>query len=129
MNPPAITGMMNMTQSSAQAQATPAPAGAPAAAPATRTADTFVYCFNTSTIRGQRIPLAQEVDLLAKAGYHAIEPWINEIEMYLRGGGKLPDNFQTGEFSFEHGMVDKIVKRKDMRAVMSTLVKHLWGPA
>jgi 2-keto-myo-inositol isomerase len=54
-------------------------------------ADTFVYCLNTSTIRGQKLSLVEEIDLAAKAGYHAIEPWINEIDTYLKGGGKLPD--------------------------------------
>lgn len=71
----------------ASAQA-PAP---PAAAPATKPSDTFIYCLNTSTIRGQKLSLVEEVDLCAKAGYHAIEPWIGEIDAYIKAGGKLPD--------------------------------------
>ncbi|MEN6582568.1 MAG: acetyl-CoA carboxylase carboxyl transferase subunit beta, partial [Armatimonadota bacterium] len=33
-----------------------------------------------------------------------------------------PDNFQTSEFQLEHGMIDRIVPRKDMK---STLIKML----
>jgi len=31
------------------------------------------------------------VDIVAQAGYQAIEPWINEIEAYVQKGGSLPD--------------------------------------
>jgi sugar phosphate isomerase/epimerase len=51
----------------------------------------FRYCFNTSTIRGQKLTLAEEIDIAAQAGYHAIEPWIGEIEAHLRSGGTLAD--------------------------------------
>lgn len=51
----------------------------------------FVLCLNTSTIRGQKLPLVQEIELAAKAGYSAIEPWISEIQDYVKGGGDLKD--------------------------------------
>ena len=51
----------------------------------------FGYCFNTSTIRGQKLPLPEVVDIAAKAGYHAIEPWLDEIHNYAKAGGSLPD--------------------------------------
>ncbi|MFQ5730495.1 MAG: sugar phosphate isomerase/epimerase family protein [Planctomycetaceae bacterium] len=51
----------------------------------------FRFCLNTSTIRGQKKPLEQEVDIAAKAGYSGIEPWIREIRDYVRRGGKLKD--------------------------------------
>lgn len=51
----------------------------------------FVYSFNTSTVRGQNLPITAEVDIAAKAGYGAIEPWINELERYTQGGGNLRD--------------------------------------
>src|SRR5436190_12476145 len=51
----------------------------------------FHYCFNTSTIRGQKLSLVEEVDIAAEAGYKAIEPWISEIETYAQQGGSLPD--------------------------------------
>jgi len=49
------------------------------------------YCFNTSTIRGQKLSLIEEIDIAAHAGYQAIEPWINEIQIYVERGGSLPD--------------------------------------
>jgi sugar phosphate isomerase/epimerase len=51
----------------------------------------FHYCFNTSTLRGQKLSLLEEIDIVAEAGYQAIEPWINEIEAYVQQGGSLPD--------------------------------------
>src|SRR5687767_1253753 len=51
----------------------------------------FVMCINTSTIRGQKVPLPQEIELSAKAGYTAMEPWIGEISDYVKAGGDLKD--------------------------------------
>lgn len=51
----------------------------------------FRFCLNTSTVRGQKLSLSEEVDLAAETGYHAIEPWISEIEAYTQAGGKLAD--------------------------------------
>ncbi len=54
-------------------------------------ADPFIYCLNTATIRGQGLSIAAEVNLVAKAGYQAIEPWINELERHVETGGNLRD--------------------------------------
>lgn len=51
----------------------------------------FSYCFNTSTIRGQKLKLVDEIEIVAKAGYDGIEPWIREIEAYVQEGGSLKD--------------------------------------
>jgi sugar phosphate isomerase/epimerase len=51
----------------------------------------FKYCLNTSTIRGQKLSLVEEIDIAAKSGYQAIEPWINEIEAHVEQGGSLGD--------------------------------------
>lgn len=51
----------------------------------------FKYCLNTSTIRGQNLTLPQEIDITAKAGYHAIEPWVHKIHDYAGAGGNLKD--------------------------------------
>jgi len=51
----------------------------------------FSYCFNTSTIRGQKLSLDKEIEITAKAGYDAIEPWVSNISNYARGGGSLKD--------------------------------------
>ena len=51
----------------------------------------FRYMLNTSTIRGQKLALTEEIALAAKAGYHAIEPWIGELDQYAKDGGSLKD--------------------------------------
>jgi sugar phosphate isomerase/epimerase len=53
--------------------------------------EAFTYCLNTSTIRGQGLGLVAEVELAAKAGYQAIEPWLGELDKYAKEGGSLPD--------------------------------------
>jgi 2-keto-myo-inositol isomerase len=49
----------------------------------------FRYSLNTSTIRGAELPLDRELEIAAKAGFAAIEPWIEEIERYVTSGGTL----------------------------------------
>ncbi|MFK7820259.1 MAG: sugar phosphate isomerase/epimerase family protein [Planctomycetaceae bacterium] len=51
----------------------------------------FTYCFNTSTIRGQKLSLVEEIDIAAKAGYDGIEPWLRKIDAYKESGGSLKD--------------------------------------
>jgi sugar phosphate isomerase/epimerase len=51
----------------------------------------FRYCFNTSTIRGQKLSLEKEIEITAQAGYSAIEPWVEKIHSYVRDGGNLAD--------------------------------------
>lgn len=51
----------------------------------------FRYCLNTSTIRGQKLSLAGQVDVASKAGYDGIELWIRDIQKYTEGGGKLSE--------------------------------------
>ncbi|MBU7342383.1 acetyl-CoA carboxylase carboxyl transferase subunit beta, partial [Staphylococcus aureus] len=48
------------------------------------------------------------------AGRRVIEQTINE---------KLPDDFQTAEFLLEHGQLDKVVHRNDMRQTLSEILK------
>jgi sugar phosphate isomerase/epimerase len=54
----------------------------------------FRYCLNTSTVRdkdGKSRAITDLIDIAAKAGYDAIEPWISELDEFTRGGGKLED--------------------------------------
>ncbi|MHC4726074.1 MAG: sugar phosphate isomerase/epimerase family protein [Planctomycetota bacterium] len=51
----------------------------------------FSYCFNTSTIRGQKLKLDKEIEITAKAGYHSIEPWVHKIHEYAKSGGSLTE--------------------------------------
>ena len=47
-------------------------------------------------------------------GRRVIEQTINE---------KLPDDFQTAEFLLEHGQLDKVVHRKEMKETLAQLLK------
>src|ERR1035441_1571187 len=63
-----------------------APAGGLNEAPA----PSFRYCLNTATLRGQKLGIVKEIEVAAKAGYDAIEPWIAAIEAYVQGGAVKP---------------------------------------
>jgi 2-keto-myo-inositol isomerase len=49
----------------------------------------FIYCLNTSTIRPT--PLLDKVAIAGRVGYQAIEPWNDEVDLYLDQGGTIPD--------------------------------------
>ncbi len=51
----------------------------------------FKFGLNTSTIRGQKLGIVKDVELAAKAGYDGIEPWMNQLETYVKEGGSLKD--------------------------------------
>ncbi len=51
----------------------------------------FLFCLNAATIRGQKLGIVKEIEVAAKAGYQAIEPWIDSIEEYQQQGGSLRD--------------------------------------
>lgn len=51
----------------------------------------FGYCLNTSTIRGNNLDFAGVIGAASRAGFHAIEPWISEIDAYTSRGGTLKD--------------------------------------
>ena len=53
--------------------------------------DPFKYCLNTSTIRGQNLPITKEIDIAAKTGYSGIEPWLGKLNDYKKNGGSLKD--------------------------------------
>jgi 2-keto-myo-inositol isomerase len=59
--------------------------------PARSASEPFGYCLNTSTIRGQKLPLVEEIEIAAKAGYQAIEPWLSKIDEFVKSGGSLRD--------------------------------------
>jgi 2-keto-myo-inositol isomerase len=53
--------------------------------------DKFKYSLNMSTIMGQNLDAAQEIEVAGKAGYDAIEPWFRRINKYVADGGSLKD--------------------------------------
>ncbi len=57
----------------------------------------FSFCLNTSTIRKQNIGLLAELDVAAKAGYDAIEIWINTLQSFVAKGGNLKDVKQKAQ--------------------------------
>lgn len=64
---------------------------APAPTHASLPAEPFLYCLNTATIRGFKLPLAEQIELAAKAGYQAIEPWVSDVKQHAESGGSLGD--------------------------------------
>lgn len=55
------------------------------------TKEPFGYCLNTSTLRGQNLPIVEEIDIAAKVGFNAVEPWINELDKHVKSGRTLKD--------------------------------------
>ena len=65
------------------------------------------------------IILAEPKALIGFAGPRVIEQTIKQ---------KLPEGFQRSEFLLEHGFIDKIVERKDMKETLAKLVRlHIKG--
>lgn len=60
------------------------------------------------------IILAEPGALIGFAGPRVIEQTISE---------KLPEGFQRAEFQLEHGFVDAIVERKNLKATLATILK------
>ena len=61
----------------------------------------FRYCLNTSTIRGQKLGIEQEIEIAGKAGYDAMEPWFDGLNGFVEAGGALKDLRKRIE---DHGM-------------------------
>lgn len=82
--------------------------------------DHFRFGLNTSTIRGQKLSIVEEIAIAAKAGYQAMEPWLDELERYAAGGGSLDDlakRFRDAGISVESaiGFFEWIVDDPDRR--------------
>lgn len=60
------------------------------------------------------IILAEPKALIGFAGSRVIEQTIKQ---------KLPEGFQSSEFLLEHGFIDKIVERKDMKTTIAKLIR------
>jgi len=62
------------------------------------------------------IIIAEPKALIGFAGPRVIEQTVRE---------KLPEGFQRSEFLLEHGAIDMIVDRREMKKVLSDLLMHL----
>ncbi|MFT7521234.1 MAG: acetyl-CoA carboxylase carboxyl transferase subunit beta [Kiritimatiellia bacterium] len=64
------------------------------------------------------IIVAEPAALIGFAGARVIEQTIGE---------SLPEGFQTSEYLLDHGMVDRIVRRQDLREELATMLRQLLG--
>jgi acetyl-CoA carboxylase carboxyl transferase subunit beta len=62
------------------------------------------------------VQMAEPGATLAFTGRRVIESTIRE---------KLPDDFQTSEYLLDHGMLDMVVARKDLKAMLGRLIGYL----
>jgi len=66
------------------------------------------------------VNLAEPNALIGFAGPRVIEETIKQ---------ELPEGFQRSEFLLEHGMVDRVVDRRELRSTVVLLLRHMWAPA
>ena len=64
------------------------------------------------------VQIAEPKATLAFTGRRVIENTIRE---------KLPDDFQTSEYYLEHGLIDMVVHRRDLRGTLATVIGYLCG--
>ncbi len=64
------------------------------------------------------VNIAEPGALIGFAGPRVIEETIKQ---------ELPDGFQRSEFLLRHGMVDRVVDRRELRAEIATLLHHMVG--
>jgi acetyl-CoA carboxylase carboxyl transferase subunit beta len=64
------------------------------------------------------VHVAEPGALIGFAGPRVIEQTIRQ---------ELPDGFQRSEFLLEHGMVDVIVDRREMKATIARILRHMLG--
>ena len=62
------------------------------------------------------VNLAEPGALIGFAGPRVIEETIRQ---------ELPEGFQRSEFLLEHGMIDRIVDRRELKATVATLLRHM----
>jgi acetyl-CoA carboxylase carboxyl transferase subunit beta len=62
------------------------------------------------------VQIAEPGALIGFAGQRVIESTIRE---------KLPEGFQRAEYLLEHGMIDMVVPRRDLRERLSQLIAYL----
>ncbi|MEI7816974.1 MAG: acetyl-CoA carboxylase carboxyl transferase subunit beta, partial [Desulfuromonadales bacterium] len=66
------------------------------------------------------VVMAEPKALIGFAGPRVIEQTIRQ---------KLPEGFQRSEYLLDHGMVDAIIPRTEMRSKLASILKMLHRPA
>ncbi len=51
----------------------------------------FIYCLNLATIRGHKLGFVKEMETASKAGFTAVEPWMDTLQEYLAAGHTIKD--------------------------------------
>ncbi|MFD2671638.1 acetyl-CoA carboxylase, carboxyltransferase subunit beta [Marinicrinis sediminis] len=81
----------------------------------------FVSIFTDPTLGGVSASFATLGDIiLAEPG--SIVGFTGRIVIEQTIRQKLPDNFQTAEFNLEHGHIDKVVHRKEMKETLAQIL-------
>jgi 2-keto-myo-inositol isomerase len=80
----ARTGAVGVGLAATQARGADEPQGKAGSPPRT-----IGYCLNTSTLRGHKLAIAEEIKIAAEVGYDAVEPWIRELDDHVKAGGSL----------------------------------------
>lgn len=65
------------------------------------------------------VALAEPGTLIGFTGARVIEETLRQ---------KLPDGFQTAEYVYDHGMIDQVVERTNLRSTLIAVLAHLHQP-
>lgn len=86
-----LTGMVSCSSSDTQRKT-----------PSEKKERPFRVSLNTSTIRGYKLPVEEQIDLCAEAGFEGIELWVSDVETYIEQGGSAE---ALGDRIKQHGLV------------------------
>lgn len=86
----------------------------------------YISVFTDPTMAGVLASYASVADVII-AEPKALVGFAGARVSKQAGVSKVPDDFQTAEFVFRSGMLDRIVPRREMRGTLSNLVKMLGG--
>ncbi len=111
-----LLSLMQMAKTTAAAQRC-AEAGVP-----------YIAVFTDPTMAGVLASYASIADVIV-AEPRALVGFAGTRVSKQAGVSKVPDDFQTAEFCLKHGMIDRIVPRKEMRDTLASLVRTLGGHA
>ena len=64
------------------------------------------------------VGLCEDAYIVASEPYGVVEETIRQ---------ELPAGFQRAEFLLEHGMVDQVVDRRELRSTLSRVLRHMLG--